>query len=95
MMKPGWNMGITTKLVLLLLFFSLIPLGVQIYSLFQTAEVLKEEVGVQYQAVAEGIIEKISLHLAERSADAQQSKCRRQSLGAVGEAAIRPILFKY
>ncbi len=71
MMKPVWNVGITTKLVWILVFFSLIPLSVQVYSLFQTAEVLKEEVGVQYQAVAEGIAEKIHLHLAERYADAQ------------------------
>ena len=71
MMKPVWNVGITTKLVWILVCFSLIPLSVQVYSLFQTAEVLKEEVGVQYQAVAEGIAEKIHLHLAERYADAQ------------------------
>ena len=71
MMKPTWNVGITTKLVWILVFFSLIPLSVQVYSLFQTAEVLKEEVGIQYQAVAEGIAEKIHLHLAERYADAQ------------------------
>jgi methyl-accepting chemotaxis protein len=71
MMKPVWNVGITTKLVWILVFFSLIPLSVQVYSLFQTADVLKEEVGVQYQKVAEGIAEKIHLHLAERYADAQ------------------------
>ncbi|MDH3502944.1 MAG: methyl-accepting chemotaxis protein [Nitrospirota bacterium] len=71
MMKPTWNVGITTKLVWILVFFSLIPLSVQVYSLFQTSEVLKGEVGVQYQDVAEGIVEKIRLYLAERSADAQ------------------------
>lgn len=71
MRKPTWNVGITTKLVWILVFFSLIPLSVQVYSLFQTAEVLKNEVGVQYQDVAEVIVEKISLYLAERSADAQ------------------------
>ena len=70
MIKPSWNVGITTKLVWILVFFSLIPLSVQVYSLFQTAEVLKEEVGVQYQAVAEGIAEKIRLQLSERYADA-------------------------
>lgn len=71
MRKPTWNVGITTKLVWILVFFSLIPLSVQVYSLFQTAEVLKKEVGVQYQDVAEVIVEKISLYLVERSADAQ------------------------
>ena len=71
MIKQAWNVGITTKLVWILVFFSLIPLSVQVYSLFQTAEVLKEEVGVQYQAVAEGIAEKIRLQLIERYADAQ------------------------
>ncbi|MDR4461957.1 MAG: methyl-accepting chemotaxis protein [Nitrospirales bacterium] len=71
MIKPTWNVGITTKLVWILLFFSLIPLSVQVYSLFQTAEVLKKEVGVQYQDVAEVIVEKIYLYLAERSSDAQ------------------------
>ncbi len=71
MRKPAWKVGITTKLVWILVFFSLIPLSVQVYSLFQTAEVLKKEVGVQYQDVAEVIVEKISLYLAERSADAQ------------------------
>lgn len=71
MMKPTWNVGITTKLVWILLFISLIPLTGQVYSLFQTAEVLKKEVGVQYQDVAEGIVRKIHLYLAERSADAQ------------------------
>jgi hypothetical protein len=73
MIKPAWNVGITTKLVWILVFFSLIPLSVQVYSLFQTAEVLKEEVGVQYQVVAEGIAEKIRLRLIERYADAQIS----------------------
>ncbi|MFZ1748494.1 MAG: methyl-accepting chemotaxis protein [Nitrospirales bacterium] len=71
MTKPTWNVGITTKLVWILVFFSLIPLSVQVYSLFQTAEVLKKEVGVQYQELAEVIIEKIHLHLVERAADAQ------------------------
>ncbi|PJA78033.1 MAG: hypothetical protein CO149_06240, partial [Nitrospirae bacterium CG_4_9_14_3_um_filter_51_5] len=71
MKKPTWNVGITTKLVRILVFFSLIPLSVQVYSLYQTAEVLKEEVGVHYQDVAEGIVEKIHLYLAERSADAR------------------------
>lgn len=71
MMKPTWNVGITTKLVWILVFFSLIPLSVQVYSLFQTAEVLKQEVGVQYQELAEVIVEKIHLYLAERAADAQ------------------------
>lgn len=71
MMKATWNVGITTKLVWILVFFSLIPLSVQVYSLFQTAEVLKKEVGVQYQELAEVIVEKIHLYLAERAADAQ------------------------
>lgn len=71
MMKPTWNVGITTKLIWILVFFSLIPLSVQVYSLFQTAEVLKQEVGVRYQELAEVIVEKIHLYLAERGADAQ------------------------
>ncbi|MCA9452845.1 MAG: HAMP domain-containing protein, partial [Nitrospira sp.] len=71
MMKSTWNVGITTKLVWILVFFSLIPLSVQVYSLFQTAEVLKQEVGVRYQELAEVIVEKIHLYLAERGVDAQ------------------------
>ncbi|HNP27521.1 MAG: methyl-accepting chemotaxis protein [Nitrospira sp.] len=71
MMRPLWKVGITTKLVGILVFFSLIPLSVQMYSLFQTAEVLKEEVGLQYQGVAEGIADKIQVYLVERSADAR------------------------
>lgn len=70
-MKPAWDVGITTKIVWILMFFSLIPLSVQVYSLFQTSEVLKKEVGVQYQELAEGIVEKIDLYLAERAIDAQ------------------------
>jgi methyl-accepting chemotaxis protein len=70
-MKAAWTVGITTKIVCILVVFSLIPLSVQVYSLFQTAEVLKEEVGAQYQAVAEKIAERIHFHLAERYADAQ------------------------
>ncbi len=70
-MKPAWDVGITTKIVWILMFFSLIPLSVQVYSLFQTSEVLKNEVGVQYQELAEVIVEKIDLYLAERAVDAQ------------------------
>ncbi|GJL57170.1 MAG: hypothetical protein NPIRA03_00270 [Nitrospirales bacterium] len=70
-MKSAWDVGITTKLVWILVFFSLIPLSVQVYSLFQTSEVLKKEVGVQYQELAEVIVEKIHLYLAERAIDAQ------------------------
>ena len=64
------NIGITGQLVAILLFFSLIPLSVQIYSLFETAKVLEEEVGVQYQGVAEGLAKSIQKYLGERYADA-------------------------
>ncbi|MEE8126330.1 MAG: methyl-accepting chemotaxis protein [Nitrospirales bacterium] len=70
-MKHSWNVGITTKLVWILVFFSLIPLSVQVYSLFETAQVLEKEVGVQYQYVAEGLAETLHHHLTERYADAQ------------------------
>ena len=63
------QIGITTKLVLLLVGFSLIPLSVQVYSLFQTASILEEEVGVQYQRVAERLAKKILLALKERQQD--------------------------
>lgn len=69
MREPAWKMGITTKIVCILVFFSLIPLGVQVYSVFQTAEVLKEEVGVHYQSVAERIAERIQFYLMERDSD--------------------------
>ena len=59
MMNYWKRIGITTKLVLLLVGFSLIPLSVQIFSLFQTASILEDEVGVQYQGVAESLAEKI------------------------------------
>ena len=54
-MTAAWTVGITTKIVCILLVFSLIPLSAQVYSLFQTAEVLKEEVGAKYQAMAENM----------------------------------------
>jgi len=63
------NIGITGQLVAILLFFSLIPLSVQIYSLFETAKVLEEEVGVQYQGVAEGLAKTIQQYLGERYTD--------------------------
>ena len=69
-MKSSLHMGITTKLVLILLFFSLIPLSVQVYSLFQTANILENEVGVQYQAVAKGMVDNIRQRLHERVLDA-------------------------
>ncbi len=65
------NIGITSKLVSILVFFSLIPLSVQVYSLFETAAVLEEEVGAQYQAVAEGLASTVQQYLSERYADAQ------------------------
>jgi len=63
------RVGITTKLVLLLVGFSLIPLSVQVYSLFQTAALLEKEVGVQYQRVAQRLAEQIVLLLEERQQD--------------------------
>ncbi|MGD9849810.1 MAG: methyl-accepting chemotaxis protein [Nitrospirales bacterium] len=63
------QIGLTTKLVLLLVGFSLIPLSVQVYSLFQTASILEEEVGVQYQGVAERLAEKVLFSLQERRQD--------------------------
>ncbi len=70
-MKHVGNVGITTKLVWILVFFSLIPLSVQVYSLFKTAKVLEKEVGVQYQGVAEGVVRTLEHHLVERYGDAQ------------------------
>jgi len=63
------QIGLTTKLVVLLVGFSLIPLSVQVYSLFQTAGILEDEVGVQYQGVAERLAEKILFTLQERRQD--------------------------
>ena len=65
------NIGITSKLVSILVFFSLIPLSVQVYSLYETVGVLEKEVGVQYQAVAEGLAHSLQQYLGERSLDAQ------------------------
>ena len=65
------NIGITSKLVSILVFFSLIPLSVQVYSLYETVGVLEEDVGVQYQAVAEGLAHNLQQYLGERSLDAQ------------------------
>ena len=65
------NIGITSKLVSILVFCSLIPLSVQVYSLYETAQVLEEEVGAQYQAVAEGLANTIQQSLKERYIDAQ------------------------
>lgn len=63
------QVGLTTKLVFLLVGFSLIPLSVQVYSLFQTAAILEAEVGVQYQGVAERLAENILFSLQERRQD--------------------------
>ena len=65
------NVGITSKLVSILVFFSLIPLSVQVYSLYETAQALEEEVGGQYQVVAEGLVNSLQQYLGERSIDAQ------------------------
>ncbi len=65
------NIGITTKLVLILVSFSLLPLSVQVYSLYETTEVLEEEVGAQYQAAAEVLAKTIQQYLSERHGDAQ------------------------
>ena len=64
------NIGITGQLVAILLFFSLIPLSVQIYSLFETAKILEQEVGAQYQGVADGLAKTLQQYLGERYADA-------------------------
>ncbi len=64
------NIGITSKLVSILVFFSLIPLSVQVYSLYETVGVLEEEVGVQYQTVAEGLAHSLQQYLGERAVDA-------------------------
>jgi methyl-accepting chemotaxis protein len=65
------NVGITSKLVSILVFFSLIPLSVQVYSLYETAQALEEEVGGQYQVVAEGLVNSLQQYLGERSIDSQ------------------------
>ncbi len=70
-MKFSTPLGITTKLVMILLLFSLIPLSIQVYSLFQTSEILKNEVGAQYQVAATGILEDIQTQVLERVRDAQ------------------------
>ena len=64
------NIGITSKLVSILVFFSLIPLSVQVYSLYETVGILEEGVGVQYQAVAESLSHSLEHYLHERSIDA-------------------------
>lgn len=64
------NIGITGQLVAILLFFSLIPLSVQIYSLFETAKILEQEVGAQYQGVADGLAKTLQQYLGERYGDA-------------------------
>jgi len=65
------NIGITSKLVSILVFFSLIPLSVQVYSLYETVGVLEEGVGVQYQAVATSLSHSLENYLNERFGDAQ------------------------
>jgi len=65
------NIGITSKLVAILVFFSLIPLSVQFYSLSKTVKGLEEEVGQHYQAVAEGLASALQGSLRERVVDAQ------------------------
>lgn len=70
-MNYFWNIGITSKFVSILVFFSLLLLSVQVYSLYETAQVLEEEVGAQYQAVAEDLAQMLYQSLRERYVDAQ------------------------
>ena len=70
-MKPFRNIGITSKLVSILVFFSLIPLSVQVYSLYETVGLLEKDVGVQYQTIADGVTRNLQTFLAERAIDAQ------------------------
>ena len=65
------NIGITSKLVSILVFFSLIPLSVQGFSLYETAKVLEKEVSAQYQAVAVGLANTLQQFFRERYGDAQ------------------------
>ena len=65
------NIGITSKLVSILVFFSLIPLSVQVYSLYETVGILEEGVGAQYQVVAEDLSHSLARYLGERSDDAK------------------------
>ena len=60
-----------SKLVSIFIFFSLIPLSIQAYSLYKAIGVLEEGVGVQYQAVAEGLSHSLEHYLDERSVDAK------------------------
>ena len=59
------NIGITSKLVSILVFFSLIPLSVQVYTLYETVGILEDSVGVQYQSVAEGLSRSLQEYLHE------------------------------
>ncbi len=70
-MKYFQNIGITSKLVSILVFFSLIPLSVQVYSLYETVGILEDGVGVQYQAAADGLAHSLEQYLDERGHDAQ------------------------
>ncbi len=61
----------TSKLVSILVFFSLIPLSVQVYSLYKTVGILEEGVGMQYQSVADHLSYNLEQYLGERSGDAK------------------------
>ncbi len=71
------NIGITSKMVSILVFFSLIPLSVQVYSLYETVGILEDGVGVQYQTVAEGLSQNLEHFLGERSDDARSMSRNR------------------
>ncbi len=71
------NIGITSKMVSILVFFSLIPLSVQVYSLYETVGILEDGVGVQYQTVAEGLSRNIEHFLGERADDARSMSRNR------------------
>ena len=65
------QIGITSKLVAILVFFSLIPLSIQLYSVFESARVLEKEVGARYQVVAERLSRAVNQSLRGRIVDAQ------------------------
>ncbi len=65
------HIGITSKLVAILVFFSLIPLSIQLYSVFEAAKALETEVGARYQTVAERLSRTVIQSLRERIVDAQ------------------------
>ena len=65
------HIGLTPKLVILLIMFSVIPMGIVAYMGFDASHNIEETVGKRFQITAENIADKIDRNLFERYGNVQ------------------------